>query len=243
MGILSKVCRNFLLKIFVKGAFTMLNIEEMINVNGDTPESAVEFTLNFEPQTEQELIEFANWLISREHQSVIKSRWTLGQKINQSGDTVYGENTAGRISEEVGYSESTIQKSRKFARIYSNSQIDTLLHGPFSLSWRDVAQNLSVPPEDFLRTYNESRNREEFRNAVTEFRRTRTTQSRTQREPRRTRAQLEAENTELRTRISELDTENAELQARIKELEGQLEVAEADIDSVEKTKLAEELSS
>ena len=219
----------------------MSNEEEFKSGNGGTPESAVEFTLNFEPQTEQELIEFANWLISREHQSVIKSRWTLGQKINQSGDTVYGENTAGRIAEEVGYSESTIQKSRKFARIYSNSQIDTLLHGPFSLSWRDVAQNLSVAPEDFLRTYNESRNREQFRNGVTEFRRTRTTQSRIQREPRRTRAQLEAENAELRTRISELDTENAELKERIQELEGQQEVAEADIDYNTDSESADEM--
>jgi hypothetical protein len=219
----------------------MSNNEQLSSGNGGMSESDAVFNMSFQPQTEEQLIAFAKWLKSREQQSVIKSRWTLGQKINQSGDTVYGENTAGRIAEEVGYSESTIQKSRKFARIYSNSQIGTLLHGPFSLSWRDVAQNLSVAPEDFLRTYNESRNREEFRNAVTEFRLTRTTQSRTQREPRRTRAELETENAELRTRISELDTENAELKERIQELERQQEVAEADIDYNTESESADEM--
>jgi len=217
----------------------MSNQEEPENGNGGTPASAAEITLNFEPQTEDQLIEYAKWLKTREHQSVIKLRWFLGQKIKESGDSVYGQDTAGRIAEEVGYSKSTVQKSLKFAREYSSEQLASLLNGPFSLSWRDIAQNLSVPAEDFLRTYHDSENLVQFRNAVTQLGPTR---NRSPREPRKTRVELETENVELRNRVSTLETEKAELQARIKELEGQQEVPEEQQrDSVEETEPDEEL--
>jgi hypothetical protein len=217
----------------------MSNQEAQENGNGGTPESAAEITLNFEPQTEQELIEYAKWLKTREHQSVVKLRWYLGHKIDGSGDSVYGQDTAGLIAEEVGYSKSTVHKSLKFAREYSNDQLASLLNGPFSLSWRDVALNLSVVPEDFLRTYHDSENLEQFRNAVTQLRPTR---NQNPRPPRKTRVELETENTELQNRVLELETENAALQQRIKELEGQQETCEALPDSVEETEPAEELS-
>lgn len=210
----------------------MSNQETVENGNGGTPAGAVEFTLNFEPQNEDQLIEYAKWLKSRENQSVIKLRWFLGKKIEQSGETVYGENTAGRIAEEVGYSKSTVQKSLKFARVYSNGQLTSLLDGRFLLSWRDIALNLSISPVDFLRIYHDSEDLEQFRNAVTQLRQTRNPSPR---EPRRTRGELETENTELRNRVSDLETENATLQQRVKELEGQLETSGALPDSVEKT--------
>lgn len=221
----------------------MSNQDELNKGKGGTPESAAEFNLNFQPRTEDELIGFAKWLKSREHQSVVKLRWYLGQKIDQSGETVYGENTAGRIAEEVGYSKSTVHKSRKFAQLYSNEQITSLLKGPFSLSWRDVALNLSVSPEDFLRTYHDSEDPDQFRNAVTQYRRTRTRRSQTPREPRKTRAELEAENAELRNRVSELEADNTALKDRIQELEGQEEVLEEQqVDSIVDADPVEELS-
>jgi hypothetical protein len=211
-----------------KGVFTMENLEEMIKENDQTNENNSVFNTSFQPQSEDQLIEFAKWLKSREHHSIIKSRWTLGQKINDSGGTVYGEDTAGRIAEEVGYSKSTIIKSRKFARMYSASQVSTLLNGFFSLSWRDIAQNLSVPTDDFLRAYEEADTLGEFRNAVTELRPEGTAQRRP-RQPRLTRTELESRNTELQNRVTELESENDELKRRIKELQRQLEAAEADI--------------
>jgi len=217
----------------------MSNQEAQENGNGGTPESAAEITLNFEPQTEDQLIDFAKWLKTREHQSVVKLRWYLGHKIHGSGDSVYGQDTAGRIAEEVGYSKSTVHKSLKFAKGYSDEQLASLLNGPFSLSWRDIAQNLSVPPENFLRTYHDSEDLEQFRNAVTQLRPTR---NRSTRVPRKTRVELETENTDLRNRVSDLETENAALQQRIKELEGEQETSEALPDSDEETEPAEELS-
>ena len=121
---------------------------------------------------------------------------------------------------------------------YSDGQLASLLNGPFLLSWRDIAQNLSVPPEDFLRTYLESEDLEQFRNAVTQLRPTRNQPTRP---PRKTRVELETENTDLRNRVSDLETENATLQQRIKELEGRQETSEALPDSVEESELAEEL--
>jgi hypothetical protein len=225
--------------ILRKETLTMSNQEAQESGNGGTPESAAEITLNFEPQTEQELIEYAKWLKTREHQSVVKLRWYLGHKIDGSGDSVYGQDTAGRIAEEVGYSKSTVHKSLKFAREYSNDQLASLLNGPFSLSWRDVAQNLSVAPEEFLRTYHDSENLEQFRNAVTQLRPTR---NQNPRPPRKTRVELETENAELQNRVSELETENAILQERIKELEGQKETSGANSESIKETESAEELS-
>jgi len=219
----------------------MSNHEATNTGNGDTPESVVEFNLNFKPETEDQFIEFAKWLKSREHQSIIKLHWTLGKNIEEAGEVVYGQNTAGRIAAEVGISKSTVHKSRRFARDYSPEQVALLLNGQFSLSWRDITQNQSVPTEDFLRAFRDSRNPEQFRNAVTPFRRTRPLRIQAPREPRKTRAELVIENTELQNRVSELVAENAELQARIKELEEQQETSGTNSESIEDTVLAEEL--
>jgi hypothetical protein len=217
----------------------MSNQEEVNNGNGGTPESAVEFTLNFEPQTEDQLIGFAKWLRSSEQGSLIDSRWVLGDRINQSNETVYGENTIGKIAAEAGYSPSTIHKCKRFAEKYSVEQKASLLSRSFVLSWRDIAQNLTIDPVDLIRAYNESSNQDEFRNAVTQLRPTR---NRAPRPPRKTRVELETENTDLRNRVSDLETENATLQQRIKELEGRQETSEALPDSDEETEPAEELS-
>jgi hypothetical protein len=196
--------------------------------------------MSFQPQNEEQLIGFAKWLKSREHHSIIKARWTLGSKINESGDAVYGEDTAGRIAEEVGYSKSTVNKSRKFARMYSTEQVSIMLNGSFSLSWRDIAQNLSVPTDAFLRIYEEAGTLDEFRNAVTELRPEGTAQRRP-RQPRLTRAELESRNTGLQNRVTELESENDELKRRIKELERQLEASEADIDIIKDMEFADKL--
>jgi len=218
----------------------MSSNEIVSNRNDETFESGTVFNMSFQPQNEEQLIGFAKWLKSREHHSIIKARWTLGSKINESGDAVYGEDTAGRIAEEVGYSKSTVNKSRKFARMYSTEQVSIMLNGSFSLSWRDVAQNLSVSADDFLRIYDESTTLDEFRNAVTQLSPSRTTQRRSG-QPRPTRTQLVVENADLQNRVTELESENDQLKRRIKELERQLEASEADIDIIKDMELADKL--
>ena len=219
----------------------MSNPGTLENGNDGTPESAVEFNLNFKPETEDQFVEFVKWLKSREHQSIIKLHWILGKNIEEAGEAVYGQNTAGRIAAEVGISKSTVHKSRRFARDYSPEQVALLLNGQFSLSWRDITQNQSVPTEDFLRAFRDSSNPEQFRNAVTQLRRIRQRRNPAPREPRKTRAELVTENAELQSRVSTLETEKAELQARIKELERQQEVpVEQQRDSIEEPESAED---
>jgi hypothetical protein len=209
--------------------------------NGGPPVSEVEINADYQAHTVEELIDCGKRLKAREFKSVIESRWLFGCVINRSGETVYGDNTAGRIAEEVGYSKSTIHKCKQFGEKYDEQQKESLLNGPFLLSWRDVALNLSVSPEDFLRTYRDSEDLEQFRNAVTQLRRTRKTRTQSTREPRKTRAELETENTDLRNRVSDLETENVALQRRIKELEGQQETSEANSESIEEPESAEDL--
>ena len=219
----------------------MSNEEVPKTGNGGPPVSEVEINADYQAQTVEELIDYGKRLKAREFKSVVESRWLFGRAINRSGETVYGDNTAGRIAEEVGYSKSTIHKCKRFGEKYDEQQKESLLDGPFVLSWRDVALNLSVSPEDFLRTYNDSGDLEQFRNAVTQLRRTRTTRNQPPRQLRKTRAELESENAELQNRVSTLETEKAELQARIKELERQQEVPlEQQRDSIEEPESAED---
>ena len=75
----------------------MSSNEIVSNLNDGTFESGTVFNMSFQPQNEEQLIGFAKWLKSREHHSIIKAKWTLGSKINESGDAVYGEDTAGLL--------------------------------------------------------------------------------------------------------------------------------------------------
>jgi len=147
----------------------MSNQKDQENGSGGTPESAAEFSMDFQPETEDQLIGLAKWLRSGEQVSLINSRWVLGDRINRSNETVYGENTIGKIAAEADYSLSTINKCRRFAEKYSVEQKTSLLSGSFILSWRDIAQNLTIDPVDLIRVYNESSDKDEFRSAVTKF--------------------------------------------------------------------------
>jgi len=190
----------------------MTNQEEPETGNGGTPGGAVEFSMDFKPETVADIIKFATWMRAGEQGSIIESRWTLGDRINQLNESVYGEDTIGRIAAESGYSTSTIHKCKKFAEKYSSEQKASLLNGSFILSWRDIALNLSVEPEKFIAAYEESTDREKFRNAVTKLK--------------PTKKQLEADNTELRNRVSELVAENSKLKAQIQALNEKQEVPE-----------------
>jgi DNA-binding transcriptional regulator YhcF (GntR family) len=205
----------------------MSNEKALENGNGGTPAGDVEFKMDFLPQTEDQLIGFAKWLRSREQVLILDSRWALGDRINRSNESVYGEDTIGKIAAEAGYSKSTVHKCKQFAEKYSVEQKASLLNGQFVLSWRDIAQNLTIDPENLIQAYSESRDREEFRNTVTKLK--------------PTKKQLVTENAELRNRVSELEAEKAELQKRIKELEGQQETSGANSDSIEETESAEDL--
>jgi len=193
----------------------MYQLQVLTTGNGDTPEGAVEFNLNFHPETEDQLISWAKWLKSGEEFSVIESRWILGDRINGSGPTVYGENTVGRIADEVGYSKSTVNKCRKFAENYTEAQKNQLTNGAFPLAWRDIAQNLSVSADNLIETYNDASTIDEFRNAVTQFKQTRPRRNSTERQRPKTKVELEQEVETLKAEVQRLEEEKADLQRRL----------------------------
>jgi hypothetical protein len=152
-----------------KETLTMSNQEEVKNGNGDTPKGDVEFNMDFEPETETELISIAIWLKAGEENSIIINRHLLGKKINGFYEKKYGVDELQRIAKLSGYSKSTLHKACQFAKNFSDQKLNELLTGPFQISWRDISQNLKVNPDDFVKAYLESATAEEFRNAVTEL--------------------------------------------------------------------------
>jgi hypothetical protein len=99
-------------------------------------------TLKF--KTEKELFNWIQRLKSVEERSILQNRWDLGTVIIRFYDKEYGKDKLQKISDEVGYSKSTLHKACKFARNFTVEQLRTLKEGDFSLSWRDEAQNLKV---------------------------------------------------------------------------------------------------
>jgi hypothetical protein len=120
-------------------------------------------------KTEDEFIDWIKRLKSGEERSILQNRWDLGTVIHRYYDKEYGKDKLQKISDEVGYSKSTLHKACRFARNFTMEHLRTLIEGTVSLSWRDVAQNLSVDPEDFINTYKNSKTIHEFRNTVKKF--------------------------------------------------------------------------
>jgi len=147
----------------------MSNQEAQENGNGSTPESVAEFTLNFEPKTEGQLIVWSSWLKCNEENSHIRNRHQLGKAINNVYEKNYGNDDLQKIADASGYSKSTLHKATQFATNFTDEKVSELLSGAFSISWRDIAQNLKVNPDDFVKAYTASASADEFRNAVTEL--------------------------------------------------------------------------
>ena len=120
-------------------------------------------------KTEEELFDWMKRLKSGEERSILQNRWDLGTVIHRYYDKDYGKDKLQKISDEVGYSKNTLHKACQFARNFTMEHLRTLIEGTVSLYWRDVAQNLTVDAEDFVKTYKESNTVHEFRNAVTKF--------------------------------------------------------------------------
>lgn len=132
----------------------------------------LEFAKTLKFKTEKELFDWIQKLKSVEEQSILQNRWDLGTVIIRFYNKEYGKDKLQKISDEVGYSKSTLHKACQFARNFTVKHLRTLIEGSVSLSWRDVAQNLKVNPDAFVKAYSDSETVDEFRNAVTELKAT-----------------------------------------------------------------------
>lgn len=101
--------------------------------------------------------------------SAISNRHALGSMISDKFNKQYGKREMATLARRTGLSESTLYKSCQFANEFSVDDVSTLSAGPFTLSWRMVAQNMAIGRENLLKAYVDAKTVSEFRNAVTKL--------------------------------------------------------------------------
>ena len=140
------------------------NAENSENSAVSVPEYSDVMNLEYEPETEEELIILTKALNARMDYWQIGTYWMIGYKINgyyeRKGN--YGKGTLEKISLEVGIGIDTLRKALKFARVYDETQVKTLLSGNSYLKWNHIAQNLTVEPERFVEVFKETNSSHEF---------------------------------------------------------------------------------
>jgi hypothetical protein len=198
-------------------------------------EEKEEMDIKFVPKSEGELIDYAIWLKSDEENSIIFRRWFLGTRINDFYEKKYGKDELQNIADASGYSKSTIYKSCQFANNYTEENLNKLFGGIFTISWRDIAQNLMLNPDEFVKVYLASQDINEFRNIVTDLKDGNESESREDDSgsSRKTRVDLEVEIesyvqqlkqkdsqiADLETQLISLQTENSELKEKLAQYE------------------------
>jgi hypothetical protein len=90
----------------------------------------------------------------------------IGESILSFYKGKYGTGELQKISGATGIGRDTLTKACKFARQYTEEQVKNILKGKFVLSWFELAQSLTVAPQNLIITYHESSSPSEFHNAI-----------------------------------------------------------------------------
>ena len=99
-----------------------------------------------ESATEDDLVAYTKFLHARMAISTVQCYWLIGKSILSFYQGKYGTGELQRISEATGIGRDTLTKAYKFARQYTEGQVQSILKGKFVLSWFELAQSLSVAP-------------------------------------------------------------------------------------------------
>jgi len=126
-------------------------------------------TSNFQAKSEEDLINHTKYLYARMEVSVVMTYWHIGQAINSFYQKEYGRSKLKGIANETGIKLDTLHKACKFARAYSEEEVEILLNGRFVMAWNHIAHNLSIEPKDLLEVYRGSNSPGEFHNAIIKF--------------------------------------------------------------------------
>ncbi len=97
------------------------------------------------------------------------SYYQMGTEINSFYKGKYGRNELQKIADAIEVKRPTLHKACKFAKIYSREDIQKLLMGSYSLSWRAISDNLSVQPVKLIEAYENSSDVNEFYHAMINF--------------------------------------------------------------------------
>lgn len=129
----------------------------------DTPEVLAS---SYEPESEEALIAYTANIHAQVQVNSITGYWEIGRSINAFYRGKYGTKELERIAQATGIGRDTLAKACRFARQYSKEHIDTLLRGRFVVSWRHIAQNLTIAPQKVVEVYQQAPSREQFYNGI-----------------------------------------------------------------------------
>ena len=163
-----------------------LTYDDIVNERSDTENQAADSNLpqveiveqtdtteaptnNYEPESEEALIEYATNIHNKVQTFSIGGYWEIGRTINSFYQGKYGTRELERIAEATGIGRDTLNKMCKFAKQYSRDQVEALLSGAFSVTWFQIAQNLSVEPDKLIQVYQETGDPKQFHNDIMKF--------------------------------------------------------------------------
>jgi len=125
---------------------------------------------DFEPNTKQDLNDMVSKLWNHSQRTTLVISYLIGTLIKKGREKwTYGEKDMEKLAKSLGIGSSNLYKACKFAEQYSDDQIRQLINGKFVMSWRNIAQNQTVPSDDLLKIYGEAESSGQFCNAVTKF--------------------------------------------------------------------------
>ena len=119
-----------------------------------------------ESATEDDLIAYTKFLHTRLAISMVQCYWVIGKSILSFYKGKYGTGELQKISEATGIGRDTLTKACKFTREYTQEQVKDILKGKFALSWFELAQSLTVTPQNLVAAYQASSSPSEFHNAI-----------------------------------------------------------------------------
>jgi hypothetical protein len=144
------------------------NLQEMIQPNPNVSEASLPEIMdsNYQPETEQALIDYVVSQNNRLEIANIFVKWEIGRSINSFYEGKYGARELEKISKETGIGRDNLNKMIKFAEQYTQEQLKALIKGSFAISWNGIAQNLSIKPEKLIEVYEKAGTIREFHKGI-----------------------------------------------------------------------------
>lgn len=135
-------------------------------IGSPTQPSAETELIPQESVTEDDLIAYTKFLHARMAISTVQCYWLIGKSILSFYKGKYGTGELQKLSEATGIGRDSLSKACKFARQFTEDQVKDILKGKFVLSWFELAQSLTVAPQNLITAYQASSSPSEFHNAI-----------------------------------------------------------------------------
>jgi hypothetical protein len=116
--------------------------------------------------SETDLIQHAQEIMYKADVTILLSYWEIGRSINSFYKGKYGSKQLQRIADATGVGKDTLAKMCGFAKKYSQEQIQVLLESDIPIPWNRIAQNLSIPADQFIETLQKSETPDQFYNGI-----------------------------------------------------------------------------